>query len=31
VPLLVLNLAITLISLAASYWLYNRRDIPAVS
>jgi ABC-2 type transport system permease protein len=31
VPLLVLNLLITLIALAASYWLYNRRDIPAVS
>jgi len=31
VPLLLLNMAITLISLVASYWLYNRRDIPAVS
>jgi ABC-2 type transport system permease protein len=31
VPLLALNLAISLIALAASYWLYNRRDIPAVS
>jgi len=31
VPLLLLNISISLISLAASYWLYNRRDIPAVS
>jgi ABC-2 type transport system permease protein len=30
-PLLVLNVAITLISLALSYWLYIRRDIHAVS
>lgn len=30
-PLLGLNIAITVISLAASYWLYLRRDIPAVS
>jgi beta-exotoxin I transport system permease protein len=30
-PLLVLNVAVTLIALVASYWLYIRRDIPAVS
>lgn len=30
-PLVLLNVAITLVSLAASYWLYLRRDIPAVS
>jgi ABC-2 type transport system permease protein len=30
-PLVLLNVAVTLVSLAASYWLYNRRDIPAVS
>jgi ABC-2 type transport system permease protein len=30
-PLLLLNIAVTLIALAVSYWLYNRRDIPAVS
>jgi ABC-2 type transport system permease protein len=30
-PLLLLNAAVTVISLAASYWLYIRRDIPAVS
>jgi ABC-2 type transport system permease protein len=30
-PLLLINLAITLVSLAVSYWLYIRRDIPAVS
>ena len=30
-PLLLLNIAITVVSLAASYWLYIRRDIPAVS
>lgn len=30
-PLLLLNVAVTLVSLAASYWLYIRRDIPAVS
>ena len=29
--LVLINAAITLISLAASYWLYIRRDIPAVS
>jgi len=31
VPLLLLNVTVTVISLAASYWLYLRRDIPAVS
>jgi ABC-type transport system involved in multi-copper enzyme maturation permease subunit len=30
-PLVLLNLAVTLIALAVSYWLYLRRDIPAVS
>jgi len=30
-PLALLNVAVTLVSLAASYWLYLRRDIPAVS
>jgi ABC-2 type transport system permease protein len=30
-PLVLLNVAVTLISLAASYWLYLRRDIKAVS
>jgi len=30
-PLVLLNLAVTLIALAASYWLYLRRDISAVS
>ena len=30
-PLLLLNVAVTLVSLAASYWLYVRRDIHAVS
>ena len=30
-PLVLLNVSVTLISLAASYWLYIRRDIPAVS
>jgi len=30
-PLVLLNLAITLIALSVSYWLYLRRDIPAVS
>lgn len=30
-PLVLLNVGITLVSLVASYWLYNRRDIPAVS
>ena len=30
-PLVLLNIAVTLVSLAASYWLYLRRDIPAIS
>lgn len=30
-PLVLLNVAVTLVSLAVSYWLYLRRDIPAVS
>lgn len=30
-PLMLLNVAVTLVSLAVSYWLYIRRDIPAVS
>ena len=30
-PLVLLNVAVTVVSLAASYWLYLRRDIPAVS
>lgn len=30
-PLVLLNLAVSLISLVAAYWLYRRRDIPAVS
>jgi len=30
-PLVLLNIAVTIVSLAASYWLYIRRDIPAVS
>jgi ABC-2 type transport system permease protein len=30
-PLVLLNVSVTLISLALSYWLYTRRDIPAVS
>lgn len=30
-PLVLLNAGVTLVSLAASYWLYIRRDIPAVS
>jgi ABC-2 type transport system permease protein len=30
-PLLLLNVGVSLVSLAASYWLYTRRDIPAVS
>lgn len=29
-PLLLLNVAVTLISVVASYWLYKRRDIHAV-
>jgi ABC-2 type transport system permease protein len=31
IPLVLLNVAVTLVSLAVSYWLYLRRDIPAVS
>ncbi len=30
-PLVLLNVSITLVSLAVSYWLYTRRDIPSVS
>jgi len=30
-PLVLLNAAATLVALAVSYWLYIRRDIPAVS
>jgi ABC-2 type transport system permease protein len=30
-PLVLLNITVTLVALAASYWLYTRRDIPAVS
>jgi len=30
-PLVLLNVLVILVSLAASYWLYVRRDIPAVS
>jgi len=30
-PLVLINVAVTLIALAASYWLYLRRDVPAVS
>ncbi len=30
-PLVVLNVGVSLVALAASYWLYLRRDIPAVS
>jgi ABC-2 type transport system permease protein len=30
-PLVLLNVAVSLIALALSYWLYTRRDIPAVS
>jgi len=30
-PLVLLNIAVTLIALVLSYWLYTRRDIPAVS
>ncbi len=30
-PLVLLNLGISLVALAASYWLYTRRDIKAVS
>jgi len=31
VPLVVLNVTVTVIALVVSYWLYLRRDIPAVS
>ncbi len=31
VPLVLLNVAVSIVALVASYWLYNRRDIPAVS
>lgn len=30
-PLVMLNAAVTLVALVVSYWLYTRRDIPAVS
>lgn len=30
-PLVLLNVTVTVVSLALSYWLYLRRDIPAVS
>jgi ABC-2 type transport system permease protein len=30
-PLVALNVAVTIVALVASYWLYIRRDIPAVS
>lgn len=30
-PLVILNLAVSLVSLVVSYWLYIRRDIPSVS
>ena len=30
-PLVLLNAAVTLVALAVSYWLYTRRNIPAVS
>jgi ABC-2 type transport system permease protein len=30
-PLVLLNASVTLVSLAVSYWLYLRRDIPAVA
>jgi ABC-2 type transport system permease protein len=30
-PLVLLNVAVTVVSLLAGYWLYLRRDIPAVS
>jgi beta-exotoxin I transport system permease protein len=29
--LVLLNVAVTVLSVAVSYWLYIRRDIPAVS
>jgi len=31
IPLVLLNISVTIISLALSYWVYIRRDIPAVS
>lgn len=30
-PLVLLNLAVSLVALAISYWRYNRRDVPMVS
>ncbi len=30
-PLVLINVAVTLVALSVSYWLYIRRDIPAVS
>jgi len=30
-PLVLLNVAVTVVCLAAAYWLYTRRDIPAVA
>lgn len=30
-PLVLLNVAVSVVSLGVSYWLYTRRDIPAVS
>ena len=30
-PLVLLNVAVTLVSVGVSYWLYIHRDIPAVS
>jgi ABC-2 type transport system permease protein len=30
-PLVLLDVAVTVIALVLSYWLYLRRDIPAVS
>lgn len=30
-PLVLLNAAVSVVALAASYWLYTRRDVPAVS
>jgi ABC-2 type transport system permease protein len=30
-PLVLANLAVTVVSLVVGYWLYIRRDIPAVS
>jgi ABC-2 type transport system permease protein len=31
IPLVLLNVSVTLVALAVSYWLYIRRDIPSVS